>query len=145
MKKSTLFLALIFCIGLTFNLQQASAAYLRNIPVTLTQPNGLVIHCFASGDEFHNWLHDANNFTIMRNPHTGWLVYAILVNGEIEPSGYIVGQSDPMSAGLTPGANISAERWKQLRANRQKTMKRPDLRKIVHGNADLVNTINNLI
>ena len=36
------------------------AAYLRDVPITLTQRDGSVLHCFASGDEFFNYLHDAD-------------------------------------------------------------------------------------
>lgn len=43
------------------------AAYLVDYPVSVTQPNGVVINCYASGDEFYNWLHDENHYTIMQN------------------------------------------------------------------------------
>ena len=44
----------------------AFGAYLRNVPLTVKQPNGVVVDCFATGDEFFNWLHDAAGYTIIR-------------------------------------------------------------------------------
>ncbi len=85
------------------------AAYLENVPVTLKQPDGTVFKCLASGDEFHNWLHDANNFTIIRNSKTGYYVYAIKVNNELIASDYIVGNVDPLSLNIPKGLNISSE------------------------------------
>ncbi|MFV0590446.1 MAG: hypothetical protein ACK5M7_03600 [Draconibacterium sp.] len=59
--KKILPLLLILFLGVE---TQLHAAWLENVPVTVTQPSGAIIHCFASGDEYYNWLHDANNFTI---------------------------------------------------------------------------------
>lgn len=53
-----------------------SAAYLENVPQEVTQPDGTIIQCFATGDEYYNWLHDAENYTIIRNKNTGFFVYA---------------------------------------------------------------------
>ena len=36
------------------------SAYLRDILITVHQPDGTEINCFASGDEYYNWLHDAD-------------------------------------------------------------------------------------
>ena len=33
-------------------------AYLSNVPITITQPDGTKIACFATGDEYYNWAHD---------------------------------------------------------------------------------------
>ncbi|MGB4309040.1 MAG: hypothetical protein WBI94_02010, partial [Candidatus Cloacimonadaceae bacterium] len=35
------------------------------LPLEVTQPDGSRINIYASGDEFHNWLHDENDFTIV--------------------------------------------------------------------------------
>ena len=76
MKKLVLILFACLCIA------NAHAAYLRNIPMTLTQPDGTVLQCFASGDEYFNYLHDANGYTIMRHPKTGFWVYAEKRDGQ---------------------------------------------------------------
>ena len=68
--KRHLTLALLLAIGFI-----TSAAPLKNIPARITQPDGKVIDCFASGDEFYNYLHDANGFTIVR-AENGYYCYA---------------------------------------------------------------------
>ena len=86
-----------FCLGLVFVLScgfLAEAAFLRNVPVHVNQPDGTVLSCLASGDEFYNWLHDKDGFTIMRNPATGFLVYADKVDGKLVPTEFIAGRTD---------------------------------------------------
>jgi len=65
-------------------------AYLRNFPVKVVQPNGEEIQVFASGDEFYNWLHDKDGFTIIQNPRTGYYVYATEKEGDLLPSNYAI-------------------------------------------------------
>ena len=61
------------------------AAYMENVPQTIIQPNGDTLHCFASGDEYYHYLHDAEGFTIVQNPQTGFFVYAIREHSQIIP------------------------------------------------------------
>lgn len=98
-----------------------SAAWLTNEPQTINQPDGAVIHCFATGDEFYNWLHDANGFTIIQNHETGFYTYAILENGVLKPSQYIVGQAEPVVLGLKPWTNIPPEEMQKFRSDFFKT------------------------
>ncbi|MDR0368111.1 MAG: hypothetical protein LBH82_03095, partial [Bacteroidales bacterium] len=65
-KKRFLLFASIFFLTFTIH-----GAYLKNVPQTLTQPDGSIIHCFATGDEFHNWLHDSLGYTIIQDATTG--------------------------------------------------------------------------
>jgi M6 family metalloprotease-like protein len=91
-------------------------AYLRNVPQTLTQPDGALIQCLASGDEFYNWLHDSNDYTIIQDPQTGYYVYAVkTLAGELVPSSFIVGRYDPKSLGLEKGLRISPQQIMKLR------------------------------
>ncbi|NQV18522.1 MAG: M6 family metalloprotease domain-containing protein [Armatimonadetes bacterium] len=89
------------------------AAYLTNIEQELIQPDGEVLNCFASGDEFHNWLHDENNFTIIQHPGTGFFVYAELIEEELVPTEFIAGRVDPESVGLVAGANAKPENYER--------------------------------
>jgi hypothetical protein len=52
------------------------AAPIHNFPLTLRQPDGSTLHCYASGDEYYNWLHDKDGYTIIQNKATGWYTYA---------------------------------------------------------------------
>ena len=73
---------------------------LKNIPQKLNQPDGTVLNCFASGDEFYNWLHDSNGYTITHNPKTGYWVYAEKKGTDLSPTNYIPGKVDPYQLGF---------------------------------------------
>ncbi|MDR3046754.1 MAG: T9SS type A sorting domain-containing protein [Bacteroidales bacterium] len=104
---------LIFCIS--FLLGNVQASYEKNIPQTLQQPNGEIIHCFASGDEYYNYLHDKDGYTIIQNPATGYYVYAQKEGNLVVPSPYIVGSVHPSIVGLTPNVNITPEEMLAIR------------------------------
>ncbi len=106
---------LLFIFLATFSLS-LHAAWIDKIPQTVTQPDGTVLECFATGDEFYNWLHDTNGFTIIQDANSGFYTYATLVNGELEPTALIAGKSDPAMAGLIPGINIPAEKMQAIRS-----------------------------
>ncbi|MCB2220462.1 MAG: M6 family metalloprotease domain-containing protein [Bacteroidetes bacterium] len=93
------------------------AAWIDKIPQTVVQPDGSVISCFATGDEFWNWLHDENGFTIIQNHDDGYYYYAILMSDQLLPSSYRVDSIDPADAGLSPWTNISAEKMMAIRTD----------------------------
>jgi len=74
---------------------RAEAAYVRNHPITLVQPDGETISCFVTGDEFWRRVHDARGFTILQNQVTGLYVYATEADNQVVPSDYRVGWYDP--------------------------------------------------
>jgi M6 family metalloprotease-like protein len=90
-------------------------ARLMNKPVAITQPDGTILNVLASGDEFHNWLHDANNYTIIQNGNTGWYTYAVKSGDTVIAGPYIAGQSNPAALGLPVGVNISPEQMLEKR------------------------------
>lgn len=110
MKRISLAIFLIVLYNLSL-----SAAYLENVPQEITQPNGTIIQCFATGDEYYNWLHDAENYTIIRNKNTGFFVYADLVNDELVPTNLIPGVHNPSDSGLRPKLNISSSKVAEMR------------------------------
>ncbi len=91
------------------------SAPLRFVPQTITQPDGTVIHCFASGDEFHNWLHDENGFTIIQDSKTGIYFYAQKDNDQLISSPYVVGKTDLSQTPLVPWINISEQEYEKRR------------------------------
>ena len=101
------FLLIMAC----FSLMVAHAAYLKDVPKTLTQPDGSVLHCYASGDEYFNYLHDENGFTIMQHPETGFYVYADKRDGKLVATEFVAGRVDPASKNLTPFNLISPQEW----------------------------------
>ena len=108
---------IIFCIaGLFFTSGGAYSAYLRNIPVAVVQPGGDTLHCFASGDEYYNWLHDANGYTILRNSQTGYYEYATLKGSSVVCTGAIAGRVNPASLGIARYAIAPPGEREQLRS-----------------------------
>ena len=118
MKKTLLLIMACFC------LLSVHAAYLKNVPMTLTQPDGTALHCYASGDEFFNYLHDENGFTIMQHPQTGFYVYADNRDGELVATEFVVGKVDPSSKNLRPFNLISPQEW-MARRNAWKEFDKP--------------------
>ncbi|WP_372947623.1 M6 family metalloprotease domain-containing protein [Mariniphaga sp.] len=108
MKKQTL--PFFLCLLIFLISKSIFAAYLRNVPVKITQPDGQIVSCFASGDEFYNWLHDERNFTIIKNPNNGFYVFAVIEDGKLAPSEFIVGTDDPQNSGMEPGINVYPEK-----------------------------------
>lgn len=106
----------------------AVAAPLKNVEVRLTQPDGQVINCFASGDEFYNYLHDAKGFTIIQG-EGGYYVYATKdAKGTVVPSTYIVGSIDPASVGLQPNVKISKDEYYARRKDREQYIRKPQMK-----------------
>ncbi|MDR3047047.1 MAG: T9SS type A sorting domain-containing protein [Bacteroidales bacterium] len=126
------------------------AVWTDHYPIETKQPDGTVIQCFMTGDEYYLRVHDANNFTIIREPHTGWLVYAQLENDKLVSSGYKIGTVNPADVGLTPGIDISTAQKTLLRDNfYQNTPQKPNLpnhsNKNRSENSIRTGTLNNLV
>ena len=134
MKKLNILLIACFCII------NAHAAYLRDIPIAVSQPDGTVLHCFASGDEYFNYLHDSNGYTIIQHPQTGYYVYAEKRDGKMVATDYVAGVYDPASKGLQPYALISPEEWMA----RRKAWEVPDKRPQNRENQPNHGTLNNI-
>jgi M6 family metalloprotease-like protein len=109
MKKHILIVLLVLISTLALK-----AAYFERVPITLIQPNGDTLRCFATGDDYYQWLHDDKNFTIIMNVENGFYVYANLVEEQLVPTALIPGIDQP-GLYLVPGINISAEKMLALR------------------------------
>ncbi len=109
-KTASLRIFLAFAVAIFFlsNIP-VQAAYLKNVPQTLTQPDGSILKCFATGDERYTWLHDINNFTIVQDAVTGFYVYAKKSGSSLIATSVVAGKTNPASAGLTPGQNLASE------------------------------------
>ncbi|MDU6878409.1 MAG: M6 family metalloprotease domain-containing protein [Clostridium botulinum] len=68
------------------NHTKVNAAPIKDAKINLTQPNGQVIQCYASGDEFYNYLHDSNGRAIVKDEKTGYYVYGKYVKDKVQPS-----------------------------------------------------------
>ncbi|HPT72822.1 MAG TPA: M6 family metalloprotease domain-containing protein, partial [Candidatus Cloacimonadota bacterium] len=137
MKNFTLQLLLlsIFLLGTSL----LFGAYVTYQPITLQQPDGSVLNLFASGDEFYNWVHDKDGYTIMRDSK-GWYVYAMQMGKDIAPSPFVVGRDNPAIRGIQPQVNKSPDTIGQIRKLRYQQM-------ISHGEgrAPHSGTLNNIV
>ncbi|WP_409069952.1 M6 family metalloprotease domain-containing protein [Clostridium sp. FAM 1755] len=68
------------------NSTKVTAAPINDASVKLTQPDGQVIQCYASGDEFYNYLHDSDGRAIVKDEKTGYYVYGKYVKNKVQPS-----------------------------------------------------------
>jgi len=90
------------------------AAWLNKVPVAINQADGTIINAFASGDEFYNWIHDEQGYTLLLDEQ-GYLAYAILQGEELVASKFRVGQVEPQTVGLQAGINISSAKMEEIR------------------------------
>ncbi len=74
----------------------------ENKPMEQIQPDGTKLSLFVSGDEYNHRVHDANGYTILLHPETGYAVYAFQDGNTIKASNFIVGQTDPSTLGIQP-------------------------------------------
>ncbi len=82
------------------------------LPISVTQTDGSSITIYASGDEFHNWLHDKDNYTIVRDD-SGAYVYAAQDGENVVPTDLFVGRDTPSMRNLEPGINLGPSLIKQ--------------------------------
>lgn len=104
---------LLFIFVLTLCIS-SNAAWFDFFPTTITQPNGEKIECFTSGDEFYNWLHDADGYTIVQ-ANDGYYYYAISDKDEIKPSSIIAGSMKASLKDVKPWLTISNEVYQKRR------------------------------
>jgi len=112
--KKTNYLIISLILALLFSITVANAAYLKDIPATLVQPNGDSLRCYVSGDEFFNYFHDEEGFTIIQNSE-GYYVYAMYEDAQIVPSLFVAGTVNPTDAGLQPNVTISTKEYHERR------------------------------
>ena len=61
----------------------AIAAPISELPTTVIQPDGEELNLFVSGDEYFNYLHDADGNIIIQDYDTGYYTYAELENNTV--------------------------------------------------------------
>ncbi|MDP8209187.1 MAG: M6 family metalloprotease domain-containing protein [Candidatus Stygibacter australis] len=132
MKKFVILALVIFSGWLLFG------ALLYDQPVSVEQPDGSKLNLLASGDEYYNYLHDANGYTVVQNPETGYYVYGTMSRGVLTASDNIVNEMNPASLGISPHLRISKEEYLQRRS-------RFDVPERYQSRAPTEGTLNNLV
>ncbi len=88
---------------------QAMSINVENDPVEITQPNGQIIGCFITGDEYFHRLHDAAGYVICLE-QDGYYYYAkAFENEKWVASSFKVGSVNPATTGLKPWLTPSAD------------------------------------
>jgi len=62
------------------------AAFVSDYFVALEQPDGSKVTVYLTGDEFYSTAADANGYTVLRHPDTGWIVYAERLGDDLVPN-----------------------------------------------------------
>ena len=110
----TRLLFLLFALVLTsVKLEAANYSYLS---YTITQPDNQSLNCFVSGDEYYNWLHDQEGYTIVQAAD-GYFYYGVSDGTTVRPSQYKAGEINPEAAGLQKWAKISETEYKLRRTS----------------------------
>jgi M6 family metalloprotease-like protein len=106
----------VFCLMLIVGLTQAAPLY--NQEMLLTQPDGSTIECLASGDEYYNYLHDADGYTIIQSQQDGFYYFAEKPGDTILPSEYRVDSVNPQNVNLERGVIIDRQEYLDRRESR---------------------------
>ncbi|MBU8892305.1 MAG: M6 family metalloprotease domain-containing protein [Bacteroidales bacterium] len=104
MKKTTLLLIFLFAAYII------NAVNVKFQEHQITQPDGTVINCFVSGDEFFNWIHDEDGYSIIKGSD-GYYYYAVKDNDKIIASEYKVNSINPADAGIPKWVKISKKEY----------------------------------
>ena len=98
------------------------AVYVTDMPITVTQPDGTEINCYSSGDEFFNWIHDENGYTIIQSDIDGFFYFAEKVGEVLKPSQYLPIFDDPNTKNLEKWAKISETEYRKRVQNFRSTL-----------------------
>jgi len=130
----------LFTVLFLMTVSSIFGAYLSFQPMNLSQPDGTKLELFATGDEFYNWLHDKNGYTIKQNDK-GWYVFLDKnTKDELVYTDLVVGKDNPENSLIKPWTNISTVAMKDIRTKAQ-----TNLREIGSGRAPTTGTLNNLV
>ncbi|MFW5725362.1 MAG: InlB B-repeat-containing protein, partial [Bacteroidota bacterium] len=121
-----------------FSVQPLRAAWVENVPTTVKNPDGTELEVLASGDEFFNYLHDEQGFTIIAGKD-GFYYYAISSGDTLTASTHRVGDIDPLQAGITPHNGISQQEYQRRKAKMLEVFETKQMKGIHDG------TFNNIV
>lgn len=128
----------LFSILILFTSLTLKGAYIEKVPTIVSNPDGTKIECYASGDEFFNYLHDEDGYTIILG-NDGYYYYGVIKSDSLIASEYRVNSVLPKATELIPNALITEQEYKR-RVNTYWADVKDDGAKAPH-----TGTINNLV
>jgi len=105
-----LFVALLVNVVITTILNSAP---IKDLPVELVQPDGSVIKCFLSGDEFFNFYHTQDGYFIKQG-HDGSYYYADKSESNIIITDYKINEHNPQTLGINKWLKPNPEDIKEV-------------------------------
>jgi len=78
------FVAAISMVFAFFAASESEAIPASPFPFTVTQPDGTTLSLYRRGDEFRNWIENAEGYTMIKNEATGYWEFAASEDGRIE-------------------------------------------------------------
>jgi len=110
MKKLVTLFFILSCFFTSFG------AYLENIPIRLTQPDGEVLNLFITGDEFYRIVHDSDGYSIVCGAD-GWYYYALYdaVNDKLVSSEFRVSAFRNFELPMDKMLGISQKKYIEIR------------------------------
>lgn len=103
LKNSVIARFIMKCIQLlvlVFLISSLSAARFDMLSIDFAQPDGSSLALYVSGDEYTHRMHDAEGYTVLTDPNTGYAVYALEQGNRAVPSQYRVGSGNPAALGI---------------------------------------------
>jgi M6 family metalloprotease-like protein len=91
MKKCLFSCAVVILLLFFFRPFSLNADPVWGKPILLTQPDGSVLRALLYGDEYHHRIETLDGYTILPNPVSGYIEYAVLRHARLSPSGLVVG------------------------------------------------------
>ena len=79
--------AFVAAISMAFTLIAAPLSWAKPtspFPFTVRQPDGTTLELYRRGDEFRNWIENAEGYTVIKNEATGYWEFAATEGGRIE-------------------------------------------------------------
>ena len=102
----------LFTMVTTYDLY---SALLFDIPYKIVQPDGTIVDVFSSGDEFYNWFHDKDGYSIVHDVKSGFWCWAKCENEIMISTGVPVHLNSAKDLGLNPRENISEHTYNEKR------------------------------
>ena len=136
-KQFTILFISLLCV---LFIQPLHAAWVENMPVKVENPDGTTLELFVTGDEFFNFLHDKDGYTIIQADN-GFFYYAQSSGDTLAPSPWRVGQAMPKTLPLEVRAGISEQEYQRRKDEMFKAVAdEPHHHKAAHSG-----TLNNIV
>lgn len=120
------------------------AVPVKNLKYSVTQPDGSILELYLTGNEYVRRLHDVNDYSVIKGDD-GYYYYAINdAEGNVIPSAYRYGKTDPEKVGIPKGINISTGKYRERRKIFEIPQSRPATFRATKGDLH-VGTMNNIV